>query len=542
MLFKMSRLAFYCGAGLLCLVSGNVFAGQTTQVNVASNGAQPNSVGYNLNAQMNADGRYVTFTSTASNLVAGDNNNAEDVFVHDRQTHQTERVSVALNGGEANKRSTYSSISADGRYVAFLSSASNLVAKDKNNAVDVFVFDRLMKKTTRVSVSSTGTETSGIAEPSYLRGVSLSADGQFVAFSGLVNVDGDSALCSFCAGTFIHNRLTHKTKRISSGDNENINANSMSADGRYVAFASTAKKDEWDNNTVFVYDNLTDKTEPVSVDSGGKTVGYISWNGYSLSANGRYVAFSTSAPNRMLDDTSNKSETVFVYDRHTHKTEQISTSSGEFIGYSAAPSLSADGRFVAFGSNSPHLVKGDTNQSTDVFVHDRATHKTELASVDSNDVQAKFSFFPSPSYSTSLSADGRHVVFASVADNLINELSSGSIDIFARDRLLDTHHHADLKITQAKGDYLFRITNNGPNAVNDVTVLQLTNSQHPSIKPLDGQGKCSTAAQEIVCHLGKLGVGKTRFIVTSLGSKQLFVNAAPIDTVPANNQISIPKR
>src|SRR5439155_1170129 len=136
---------------------------------------------------ISADGRFVTFTSAASNLVSGDTNGADDVFVHDRLTRVTERVSVASDGTEGNDESFRASISADGRVVAFVSAASNLVTGDTNGAFDVFVHDRLTGVTERVSIASDGTE-----GDSTFVGASMSADGCFVAFVSTVNpVDGD---------------------------------------------------------------------------------------------------------------------------------------------------------------------------------------------------------------------------------------------------------------------------------------------------------------------------------------------------------------
>ena len=126
-------------------------AGDTTRVSVASDGAQGN--GYSYHPSISADGRYVAFESDASNLVSGDTNGARDVFVHDRQGGGTTRVSVASDGAQGNGGSAHPSISADGRYVAFQSDASNLVSGDTNGWSDIFVYDRQTGQTTRVSVA-----------------------------------------------------------------------------------------------------------------------------------------------------------------------------------------------------------------------------------------------------------------------------------------------------------------------------------------------------------------------------------------------------
>jgi len=207
------------------------------RVSVASGGTQGN--GDSGCPSISADGRYVAFQSYASNLVPGDTNEVGDVFVHDRLTGQTTRVSVASDGTEGNDYSRRPSISADGRYVAFASLASNLVPGDTNGTWDVFVHDRLTGQTTRVSVASGGAQgNSGSWCPS------ISADGRYVAFqsyaSNLVPGDTNGVL-----DVFVHDRLTGQTTRVSvasdgtQGDSYSFGS-SISADGRYVAFSSLA--------------------------------------------------------------------------------------------------------------------------------------------------------------------------------------------------------------------------------------------------------------------------------------------------------------
>src|SRR5437867_3098602 len=149
--------------------------GTTERVSVASDGTEGNAA--SAGATLSADGRFVAFHSAATNLVAGDTNGTNDVFVHDRQTGITERVSVASDGTQGNKASSDPALSADGRFVAFHSTASNLVAGDTNGATDVFVDDRQTGTTARVSAAAVGTEGNAASA-----GAALSADGRLVAF------------------------------------------------------------------------------------------------------------------------------------------------------------------------------------------------------------------------------------------------------------------------------------------------------------------------------------------------------------------------
>jgi len=209
----------------------------TERISVASDGTQGNSG--SANSSISADGRYVVFDSTASNLVSGDTNNYPDIFVHDRVTGITSRISIAPDGTQGNGLSSHPSISADGRYVAFESYANNLVSGDTNNTGDIFVYDRITGITSRVSVASYGTQGNNISVNS-----SISADGRYIAFdsdaSNLVSGDTNNF-----RDIFVRDRVTGITSRISvatDGIQGNSFANfpSISADGRYIAFGSNA--------------------------------------------------------------------------------------------------------------------------------------------------------------------------------------------------------------------------------------------------------------------------------------------------------------
>jgi WD40 repeat protein len=329
--------------------------GVTELVSVDSAGDQANSTSFD--PAISADGRVVAFESYATNLVPGGSNQLRDVFVHDRQTGTTERVNVNSAGTQGNGVSFGASLSADGRFVAFTSIATNLVAWDTNGYPDVFVLDRWTGTTERVSVDSTGNEANGGGF-----NASISADGRFVAFvSRATNlVPGDT---NAEPGAFVHDRQTRTTERVSvdSAGNQRataVEAPAISTDGRFVAFLSGG---------VFVHDRSTGTSEVVSYPIPPNSFG-PRWP--ALSADGRFVAFWITR----VDD-------VLVYDRQTGTTEQVrgdrvgtrdrdgAWTSGARFGLS----MSADGRFVAFVSYDPNLVPGDTNGTSDVFVHDRGT-------------------------------------------------------------------------------------------------------------------------------------------------------------------------
>jgi hypothetical protein len=409
--------------------SGVARAGETTRVSVDSAGEQGNSESYN--PSISADGRFVAFWSYASNLVPGDTNVRDDVFVHDRATGQTSRVSVDSAGVQGNSGSEASSISADGRFVAFKSLASNLVPGDTNGWPDVFVHDRLTGQTSRVSVDSAGVQGNFDSyEPS------ISADGRFVAFYSIASnlVPGDT---NGNWDVFVHDRATGQTTRVSVDSagvqgNSSSYYPSISADGRFVPFFSHASNlvpgDTNASPDVFVHDRSTGTTTRVSVDSAG-VQGNSSSYYPSISADGRFVAFFSHAGNLVPGDT-NASPDVFVHDRATGTTTRVSVDSAGVQGnaYSYDSSISADGRFVAFYSSAWNLVPGDTNGAYDVFVHDRASGQTNRASVDSACVQGNHE-----SLSPSISADGRFVAFYSSAWNLVPGDTNFRHDVFVRD-------------------------------------------------------------------------------------------------------------
>jgi Tol biopolymer transport system component len=378
----------------------------------------------------------VAFRSFATNLGAGDQNGAYDVFVHDRTSGATECVSVDPTGVAGNGASDVGAISADGRFVAFESDATNLVANDTNGKSDLFVRDRTLGVTERVSVDSAGVEGDGSSGfDGFAHAAALSADGRFVAFASFATnlVANDT---NGFVDLFVHDRTTGVTERVSvdssgAAANGDSGAPSISADGRFVAFKSFATNlVAGDTNgfaDVFVHDRTTGTTERVSVDSAGAQ-GFGASDLSALSADGRFVAFDSRA-NLVADDGGGAWD-VFVHDRATGTTERVSvsTSGEEGHGRSIHPSLSADGRIVAFASLAPNLAAGDRNRAFDVFVHDRSSGLTERVSVDTSGAEGDLG-----SGSPSLAADGLTVAFDSYAANLVAGDANGVQDAFVHE-------------------------------------------------------------------------------------------------------------
>jgi hypothetical protein len=376
-------------------------------------------------AAISADGRFVAFSSDADNLVANDTNQKTDVFVHDRLTGATVRVSVDSNGNEADRASNSVAISADGGVVAFTSHATNLVPGDTNNATDVFVRDLLAGTTERVSVDSSGNE--GDAESP--GDVAISADGRFVAFQSnaddLVANDGNKA-----TDVFVHDRATGVTERVSvdsSGVEANSNsvAASISADGSLVVFGSDATNlvanDTNQLHDVFLHDRVSGTTERLSVDPAGAQLKYES-RAPVISGDGLVVAWYGGDGTNAYD--------VFARDRVTGTTDCMSVDSAGSIGNASSylPVISGDGRFVAFHSFATNLVASDTNRWYDVFVHDRSNGATQRVSLSSSDAEAD-----NGSVAGGISQDGSRICFLSYATNLVTGDTNGMNDVFVRE-------------------------------------------------------------------------------------------------------------
>ncbi len=390
--------------------------------------APPN--GASQNPSMSANGRYVAFESWASNLVVNDGNRAPDVFVRDLAAGTTTRVSVDIGGGDANAGSRQPSISGDGRFVAFTSSATDLVSEDHGltpAASSIFVRDMRVGVTTRVSVNLVGGRPSrSSSDPS------ISADGKRVAFQSFANnlVLGDG---NGQSDIFVRDTRKGTTIRVSvdtaGGDPDPVPSvalsrfPSLSADGNHVAFASEAPDlVSGDRNgalDIFVRNLGAGTTTRASVDTEGGDPDNAS-DAPSISRNGRYVAFSSyaldlvSAPSVPAGSTG-----VYVRDLRAATTTEVALG--------AVPSLSPNGRFVAFESLAA-LVPEDNNSEQDIFVHDLQTGETVRASVDVNGGDPD-----AVSGDPSIDAYGRAVAFTSTAGDLVPNDGINDFEVFVRD-------------------------------------------------------------------------------------------------------------
>jgi len=405
--------------------------GTTVRVSVGSDGTEANAG--SERPSVSADGRNVVFASYATNLVGHDTNNAVDVFVSDLAKHNTRRVSVSSSGAQANAGSAIDpQISANGRYVVFTSAASNLVAGDTNGATDVFIRDLEENTTRRASVSPGGQGNGPSAKPT------VSADGRYVAFTSYASnlVPGDT---NGTWDTFVYDMRTGAVVRTSvASDGTQSDAMSdgptISADGRYVGFISLADnlvpEDTNKTGDVFVHDLRTGATTRISVGPTGQQGDDLSV-GATISADGTVVAFASHATTMTANTPSTHDSHAYVRGSATGATTLVDLSAAGDVadGGSFWTDISGDARVVAFVSAGTNLVPGDTNAVRDIFVRDLSTGAITRVSVAGSGVQGD-----GPSFYPFLNRTGSEVAFMSYATNLVRGDANGAPDVFVRFR------------------------------------------------------------------------------------------------------------
>jgi subtilisin family serine protease/Tol biopolymer transport system component len=323
--------------------------------------------------RISGDGRFVVFVSDASNLTALDNNNASDVFLYDRNSGLLELISRSASAiGNADSGSP--AVSADGRYVIFASDASNLVAGDNTGWRDVFVRDRQLSMTTRVSVSSGGIPANYISDLP-----NISGDGRYITFiSGADNLVSEPYFPAF--HLYQRDRINATTVRISktSGNvpgDDDCGISAMSTDGRFVAFESYASNllggDTNNVQDIFLWDRVAGALARISHGNNGEQADQDCWVPF-VTGNGRHVLF-FSAASRLYAQDEDSFYNVFDYDRLTAKLSRLSHNHAGHTAMDSSffPVASAEGRFVAFDSWAWNLAPRDGNGSRDVFLLDR---------------------------------------------------------------------------------------------------------------------------------------------------------------------------
>jgi Tol biopolymer transport system component len=418
-----------CGLTVLALAA----AGPTSpeRVSIGDQGAVPDSGSYEGAATDN--GRFVAFSSDATNLIAEDGNEYPDVFVRDRKSGETLLVSHDAAGAPGNSYSYYPSISANGRFVVFESYATDLVDVDGNGVWDVFLADMKTGDVMRVSEPPGGGDGDSHA---FVYGASISKNGRYVAYySGASNLVADDSNEYY--DVFLFDRVRGTTTLVSrnaDGDPANGDSDdpSISANGRFVTYYSYATDlpdgGVGESADIFVYDARTGTTTMASPGLEGAGADGGSYDPV-VSDNGRWVAFYSDATNLVAGDT-NGFEDTFLYDRKTGEMRRVSvTADGtEGSNHSYEPAMSANGKVLVFYSSASNLSPDDANGgNNDIFRVDLKTGALTLLSRNADGTGGDDgSYFVAPA----LSPNGHYLAFGSSATNLEAGDTNGNDDTF----------------------------------------------------------------------------------------------------------------
>jgi uncharacterized repeat protein (TIGR01451 family) len=495
-------------------------------------------------AAVTPDGRFVAFMSFATNLVPEDTNESADVFVRDRLTGITERVSVTSKGVQGNNHSGITSskvgISDDGRFVAFDSEATNLARGDSNANAEVFVHDRQTRVTELITVGIDGDPGTGSSP-------SISGDGRFVAFisGGQTLVPGHPEF-ETRPHAYVYDRQTGTMERVdvtTSGDlaSGQTNRVAISGDGRFIAFDTfadnlTAPGDQ-EGVDVFVRDRVNGITEGISTvgDTGGFE-GNTSLS--SITADGRFVGFTSPDPTFPGADTAGFANDAFVFDRQLGTVLLVSVSSDEISGndQSETPFISQDGTSAIFSSRASNLVAGDTNQAYDVFRRDLVTGTTERIAADDGTIGSAI-------IASGMSDDGLVAALITRADLIAGDITA--MDVY----VLDRRTAADLAVTMTdspdpvavRGDLTYTVTvqNLGPGDAGSVVLTDLLPAQAVFESATATQGTCTRTGKgnrdgTLVCDLGTINAFGSVTVTIVVSPSSAGVTLTNTATVRAN--------
>jgi len=420
----------------------------------ASPSQTPNGSSLITASCVSSNGLYIAFASDADNLVANDTNGYRDVFVRNLLAGTNILVSANNDGLPGNGMSSEPTISADGRYVAFTSWATNLAANDNNSAQDVYVRDLVSSTTTLVTVNTAGTG-SGNGSSGAL---AISAGGRYVLFRSKAQ---NLATASYTSGTenlFLRDRQSGATIALTTGGWSSF---SMTPDGSFVTFvgvipSTPARLYVWESLTASkVYTNTATLLSTATISPGGQYLAYLAGSPASLSAvdriansnwvvsagtfpsrpglrfsgDGRFLTYATTAANVAAD--TNGIQDVYLYDLQTRTNFLVGrsfVSSGSLNAASESPDISADGRFITYRSFASNTIPGDANNSSDLFVFDRLSGATKLVSANQAGNSTANNWSLTPWFN-----GGQTLVFQSVASDLVSHDFNHSMDIFAVD-------------------------------------------------------------------------------------------------------------
>ncbi len=402
---------------------------------------------------VSTNGRYIAFVSDAPNLVPNDTNGCSDVFVRDLVAGSNILVSVAADGvSSATGLSLDPAISPDGRYVAFTSIATNLAGGTITGKGDIYVRNLATGSTTLASINLNGTGSGNGASLSPW----ISAGGKYVLFrSTSGNLNGSGA-ASGSINLYLRDIAAGITYALTT--NATVIATAATPDGRIIAYCTSALIYLWNSATATRTTYANTRCTALAISPDGTKLAYsvsgqiraadlssrsdwlvASWPttlpttsanrlGLRFSGDSRYLVYATAAKNVATD--SNSLSDVYLYDYQTHSNLLVSKSFNSPSSGNAAsdsPDISQDGRFVVFRSDASNLVPGDNNTAGDLFLYDLLTGNTSAVSVSQfRDVTAN-----NCSFNAYFSGDSSTLVFESWASDLVSGDFNQSGDIFA---------------------------------------------------------------------------------------------------------------
>ena len=393
-------------------------APSTVRASVSSASVEANAGSGQGGVAISADGRYVAFVSDASNLVPGDGNGVADVFVRDLRSNTTERISVSSAEVEGDNDSSVDAlaISPGGRFVTFTSDATNLVPNNDDSFCAPDPCPDVYIRDRTAGTTRTLVPFDGIPTPVHMI---LSAGARFFAFD--VPELNEVARCRRNPVTCVQAAVLPPSVKVDEAD-ANAYLGGMSSGGRFVLFRKLGfpEPPTVSAGGVFLRDMVAHTTHIVSTDPADLAS--------ALSPQGRFSLF-TSRSSKLVKHDTNRKRDVFVRDRRTGVIHRISLSSGEHQanGNSLGIAISSQGRYCLFSSGATNLVAGDTNGHRDLFLRDRRLGTTVRVDVSTSGSQSN-----GPVRFSALSADGRWAAFGSAATNLVAGDANGVRDVFAR--------------------------------------------------------------------------------------------------------------
>jgi len=420
----------------------DIINGTTTLVSVGLNGGSSSSNGVSRGSVMTSDGRYVAFVSAATNLVANDANNIPDVFVRDLQAGTTTLASAGASNIVTTPPPLLSvssespEITPDGRYVAFYSTATNLVSSTTNSG-EIYVRDLTAGKTIWVSTNARAIFQAMVGSAAIVScNYSISDDGQFVAFEVCSNIPGGPFGRGIILRYGLQTGLTdiiHTNASVPLLSFPYIHDLAMTHDGRFVAFVANPTSASAVSNAIYCWDAQTGTNTLVSVSQDNVTPASGICDSPVISPDGRFVAFISTATN-LVANTLTGPWHVYLRDLQAGTTLLIDADTngvGAGVEATAVPSMSADGSVVAF--DCANLLPDNRQLVHDVFTRNVTAGTTALVSANNPAFSSQTPDGITGLTPSCVSTNGRFVAFYSDAENLVSNDTNGCRDVFVRD-------------------------------------------------------------------------------------------------------------